>query len=203
MNINDTVLSIKTKGLANAEWEFTQLFNALLTQTENAVQSYLDRRYPGVPLDRNSVLTFCQYEWLTRLITRFDESKGDFLTFFYSLLYQGISNALKSQMKQKNKINLDVVSITAAVDDDGNNLLEAIPEEKPMQDFSGWMQDALEAFAQRKGENARKVLLCFAYLDGRARTKAICKVFNECTYSPAIRKRVERIKNDFASLIHK
>lgn len=200
-NINLAVLTIKEKGVANSEQEFNLIFNTLQNRTEKAIHKYLDNKFPFVPLDRESVITYCLYEWLNRIIKSFDESKGDFVPFFFATLNRGIINALQPQLTKKNEINLNVVSTELDVDDDGTNLLDLLQVEEPEADFSDRMLEMIEQFCQKKGEQAKQVLMCFAYLDGQARTKAICKIYGVTDYNSTIRKRVERLKKDFASMI--
>lgn len=199
-NINSAVLKIKEKGVANSEQEFALLFNTLHNRTERAINKYLDRKFPFVPFDRDNVITYCLYEWLNRIINSFDETKGDFVTFFFATLNRGILNALQPQLTKKNEINLNVVSTELDVNEDGTSLLDMLEAEEPEADFSDEMLDKLEAFAQKKGEQAKQVLMCFAYLEGQARTKAICKIYGVEEYNSTIRKRVERLKKEFATM---
>ena len=200
-NINTVVLTIKNQGVENSEQEFATLFNALHNRTESKVHRYLDNKFPFVPIDRDNIITYCLYEWLIRLINSFDETKGDFIPFFFSTINRGIINALQPQLAKKNEINLNVVTTELDLDEDGTSLLDMIETKEPEAEFTDKMLDILEQFAQKKGEQAKQVLMCLAYYEGQARTKAICQVYGVTEYTSTIRKRVERIKADFENLI--
>ncbi len=201
MNINTAVLTIKEQGISNSEQEFALLFNTIHSRTEKTIHKYLDRKFPFVPLDRDSIITYCLYEWLNRLINSFDETKGDFVPFFFSTLNRGIINAVQPQLTKKNEINLNVVSTELDVNEDGTSLLDLLETKEPEEDFSDKMVDMLEQFAVKKGEQAKQVLMCFAYFDGQRRTEAICQIFNATEYNSTIRKRVERNKKDFIFML--
>lgn len=201
--LNQAVETVQMKGVANSEQEFTFIFNTLKNKVESAIHKYMDKKFPFVPFDRDIVITYCLYEWLERTINSFDPTKGDFITFYFSTLNRGILNALQPQMSKKNKVNTEVITLNLEIDDDGTTLLDVIPAEEPQEEFSDKMIEAIEKFGKLKGEKAKKVLLALAYYEGSQRTEVICEIYGVKEYNATIRKRVERIKKDFAKLIQK
>ncbi len=201
--LNQAVETVQMKGVANSEQEFTFIFNTLKNRVEREIHRYMDKKFPRVPFDRDSVITYCLYEWLERIINSFDPTKGDFIPFYFSTLNRGILNALQPQMTKKNKVNTEVITLNLEIDDDGTTLLDVIPAEEPQEEFSDSMIEAIEKFGKLKGEKAKKVLLALAYYEGRKRTEVICEIYGVKEYDATIRQRVSRIKKDFTKLIQK
>lgn len=199
--INQAVETVKVKGVANSEQEFNLIFNTLQKQVERAVHRYMDSKFPYVPFDRDNVITFCLYEWLERAINSFDSTKGDFIPFYMSILNRGILNALQPQMTKRNQVNTQVVSIELELDEEGTPLLEVLQAEEPQAEFSDRMLELIEQFGQMKGEEAKKVILAFAFFEGQQRSEVICEIYGVKEYNATIRKRVSRIREDFAKLI--
>lgn len=199
--INQAVEIVKMKGVANSEQEFNFIFNTLQKQTERAIHNYMDRKFPFVPFDRDNVITYCLFEWLERAINSFDAVKGDFIPFYMSILNRGILNALQPQMTKRNQVNTNVVTIDLELDEEGTTLLDVLEAEEPLEEFSDRMTEMIEQFGKLKGEEAKKVILAFAYFEGQQRSEVICEIYGVKEYNATIRKRVSRIRNDFAKLI--
>ena len=199
--MNEMVMEIKETGDFNG-LDFNTLVKELLPKVEAKAHHFLlQERYINLSIDPYDLVSVALYENLTKRIRMFDGT-GTFEGYFFRYLNDAFMDAIRPYMTKKRAINtFPADSLDREIDGEGTMFGEQFANVEPEADFTEAMVDALEMFEEEYGKEARQVVLCHAYFEGKERTQAICKVYGVDEYNSTIRKRVQRTMERFTSLL--
>lgn len=203
LEMRTAVAVVKERGVKEAEPEFNWIFSRLLPEVERLSENYIrEKNLHNLSIDPTDLIHEAMYKWLLRSISTYDETIGTFEGYFFKYIDQAFSNATSKYFAKKREIDtFPADSLDREIDDEGNIFGDQFANPEPEEDFSENMLTILEIFKEKKGEQAKQVVMCHAYYEGKEKTEMLCKIFGVDSYNSTIRKRVQRIMDDFTKLL--
>jgi len=194
-NVNELALKVKEEGVNTSTPAYSKLTELLIPVAQKFVNSYKSE----YRIDKDELFSLLIYEGVQKAFKIWYDPSFPFLSVYKKALQFITSKYIETQMKPKNLIYSQSVSLFVENSDGEEEYLEKIDPNVNIEEQI--LENEFFAKLATLSEDEKKVAYVLMNYSGKQKGEAFARIFGKESYDATLRNKVERIKKKLAKLL--
>ena len=194
-NVNELALKVKEEGVNTSTPAYSKLTELLIPVAQKFVNSYKSE----YRIDKDELFSLLIYEGVQKAFKIWYDPSFPFLSVYKKALQFITSKYIEIQMKPKNLIYSQSVSLFVENSDGEEEYLEKIDPNVNIEEQI--LETEFFAKLATLSEDEKKVAYVLMNYSGKQKGEAFARIFGKESYDATLRNKVERIKKKLAKLL--